>query len=123
MLSWCGLARKLYRTPRHAILGAKAAAEHQRVERALARQRAPDVPGLLEIVRERYATLKAALYEWEHWEKECRRLRETLSEASQASLRTLKEQVAAKRLACMEARRVWIALLTSRPLLARVAQV
>lgn len=45
------------------------------------------------------------------------------TEASHTSLRTLKEQVAAKRLACMEARRVWVALLSSRPLLARAAQV
>ena len=122
-LRWCGLARKLYRTPQHAILAAKAAAEHQRIERALGGQRVTEGPRLLELVRERYATLKTALYEWERWEKEYRRLRETLFEASHTSLRTLKEQVAAKRLACMEARRVWIALLSSRPLLARAAQV
>ena len=123
LLSWCGLSRKLYRTPRYAILGARVAAEHQRVERALNRQRTPDVPGLLETVRARYATLKAALYEWERWEKECRRVRATVSEASRESLRIVKNQAEAKRRACLDARRVWIALLTSRPLLARAAQV
>ena len=123
VLSWCGLARKLYRTPRHAILGAKAAAEHQRIERALNRQRVPNVPGLLDAVRERYATLKAALYEWERWEKEYRRVRATVSDASRASLRIVKDQATAKRRACLEARRLWVALLTSRPLLARAAQV
>jgi len=123
MLSWCGLARKLYRTPQHAILAAKATAEHQRVERALGRQRVPDVSGLLDDVRERYEQLKVALYAWEHWEKESRRIRATVSEASQASLRIVKDQAAAKRRVCLEARRVWVALLTSRPLLARAAQV
>jgi stearoyl-CoA desaturase (delta-9 desaturase) len=123
IMSWCGLARKLYRTPQHAILAAKVAAEHQRIERALSRQRVTESPRLLELVRERYTQFKTTLYEWEHWEKEYRRIRATVSEASQTSLRTLKEQVAAKRLACLEARRVWVALLSSRPLLARAAQV
>jgi len=123
MLSWCGLARNLYRAPRYAILAAKTAAEHTRVERTLKRRRPQETAGLLAAVQERYESFKSTLYEWERWEKELRRLRTAASATSRKSLRSLRHEVASRRLACAEARRAWVRLIRSSPLIARTAQI
>ena len=123
LLSWCGLAGKLYRASPQAILAAKAAAEHQRVERELGRQRSADIAALLELVRDRYGALKTALYEWERLEKESRRVQEAVAEKSQAYIRAIQQQVAQRRRTFMAARRQWIAFINTNPLVPRAAHI
>jgi len=123
LLSWCGLAKKLYRTAPHAILAAKVAAEHQGVERALSVERHQGAAALLEAVHERYAFLKTALYEWERVEKELRRLRNTAAEKSQTSLRSIRQEVHERREAFRTARRHWVRLIHRSPLIPRTIRV
>ena len=123
LLSWCGLAGKLYRTSRHSILSAKAAAEHQRVERELGPRRDPAIASLLEVVREHYDTLKTALYEWEHWEKEYRRVRQSVSERSQTYMCSVRQQFEDKRRRFIEARRTWVRFINTNPLIPRAAHI
>ena len=123
LLSWCGLAKKLYRTAPHAILAAKVAAEHQRVERALGLQRHQGIAVLLETVRERYSALKTALHEWEYIEKEYRRVREAVAEKSQTYIRSIRQQAHERRRAFIAARRQWVALINTNPLIPHIAHI
>jgi stearoyl-CoA desaturase (delta-9 desaturase) len=121
VLSWCGLARRLYRVSPQAILAARVTAEHQRVERALARR--PDASAFLDTVRARYATLKTALQEWERAEKQYPRLQKTVVEVSQESRHILRRQVAQRRAAFAESRRQWVAFINTHPLVPRAAHI
>ncbi|MBI3319936.1 MAG: fatty acid desaturase [Candidatus Omnitrophica bacterium] len=123
LLSWCGLAHKLYRTSPQAILAAKTAAEHQRVERALSSQRHQEILTLLETVRERYGTLKTALHEWESVEKEYRRGRAAMAERSQTYLRSIRQRAQDCRRDFLAARRQWVALINTTPLIPRTAHI
>jgi len=123
LFSWCGLAKKLYRTAPHAILAAKVAAEHQRVERALGLQRHQGIAVLLETVRERYSALKTALHEWEYIEKEYRRVREAVAEKSQTYIRSIRQQAHERRRAFIAARRQWVALINTNPLIPHIAHI
>ena len=122
-LSWCRLARKLYRTAPQTILAARAAAEHRRVERELGLQQHQGIAALLEMVRERYSALKTALQEWEHVEKEYRHMRDAMAEKSQAYLRSLRQQVRERREAFITARRQWVAFINTNPLIPRTAHI
>lgn len=123
LLSWCGLAKKLYRTAPHAILAARVAAEHQRVERALSIERHQGAAALLEVVHERYTFLKTALYEWERVEKELKCLRNTAAEKSQTSLRSIQQEVHERREMFRTARRHWASLIHRSPLIPRTVRV
>ncbi|MBI3615170.1 MAG: fatty acid desaturase [Candidatus Omnitrophica bacterium] len=123
LLHGCGLASKLHRVRPHAILAARVAAEHQRVERELGRQRHPSGTALLETVRQRYAALKNALEEWGRVEEEFRRLRKATVETSRTYLHSMRRQVAQRRLAFVEARRQWVALINANPLIPRAAHI
>lgn len=123
-LGYCGLASKLYRTPKKTILAAKMAAEQHLAERVLAPQAsAQDVGALLAVVRERYQALRSTLYEWERSEKELRRLRATVTERSQTYIDMLRRQVAAQRRMFAEARRQWIAFINTHPLIPHAARI
>ncbi len=123
LLSWCGLAKKLYRTAPQAILAAKTAAEHQRVERALGLQQQEGIAALLEKVRERYGALKTALQEWEYVEKEYYRVRNAVAEKSQAYLRSIQQQVHERREAFIIARHQWVAFINTNPSIPRTAHI
>jgi stearoyl-CoA desaturase (delta-9 desaturase) len=123
LLSWVGLARQLYRVSPQTILAARLAAQQLRVERTLARRTEAETGEFLQTVRERYAQLKHALYEWERWEKELRRIGEAAGRHSQNSL-------AAARLAAREHRRTfqrncqqWAALINRSPLTSQAIRV
>lgn len=120
LLNGFGLASRLHRVSSHAILAARVAAEHQRVERELGSQRHPGIATLLETVRQRYAALKNALDDWGQVEEEFRRLRKAATETSQARLHW---QVAQRRAAFVEARRQWVALINAHPLIPRAAHI
>ena len=123
LLNWCGLASRLHRVSPHVILAARAAAEHQRVERELKCKRYPSIDALLETVRERYATLKNALEDWGRVEEEFRRLRKAATETSRTCLRSMKRQVAQRRVAFVEARRQWVELIHATPRISRAAHI
>ena len=124
LLSLAGLAGRLYRVSPQAILAARTAAERLRIERAVTRQRLdPALTALLEAVGERYGALKSALYDWERIEKEYRRVRQTVTEASQVRLEALKTEMIRRRRAVMDTRRRWIAFVNSSPLIPRTAHV
>jgi len=112
LLNGCGLASRLHRVRPHVILAARVAAEHQRVERELGRQRHPRGTALLETVRQRYAVLKNALEEWGRIEEE-----------SKTYLHSMKRQVAQRRLAFVETRRQWVALINAHPLIPPAARI
>jgi stearoyl-CoA desaturase (delta-9 desaturase) len=113
LLNRCGLASRLHRVSPHAILSAKVAAEHQRVEQELVRQCHPDMAALLETVRVQYAALKNALEKWRRVEEEFPGLRE----------KSIKRQVAQQRRAFVEARRQWVALINVHPLIPHAARI
>ncbi len=122
-LSWCGLTGRLYRVPAHAILAAKAAAERQRVERALGLSSHPEIATLLDRVRERYDALKTALQEWERIEKEYRRVRTAVTVTSHASICLIRRQVHDRQLAVANARRRWVALINTNRWIPRMARI
>jgi len=123
ILSWCGLARKLYRTSPQTILAARVAAEQQRVERELGRRRRPGIAALLETVRERAAAFRTALQDWEYVEKRYRRIRQGLSKRSRRYLRVLRGRIDERRRVCVSARRQWVALVNTHPLIPRAAHI
>jgi len=123
LLSWCGLAKKLYRTPMHSIIAAKVAAEQQRVERELSRQPVHQTSPLLNALRERSANLKSLLDEWERLEKEYRRVRETVSEQSRTTVRSIRQQVEERRRTFTTARREWVAFINTNPLIPRIVHI
>ena len=124
VLSWLGLAKKLYRVSPQAILAARTEAERQRIERALTRRHpTPMLTAVLESVAERYGALKHALYEWERVEKESGRLRQTVADTSRASGQTLNAHVAQQRRIVVRARRRWVAFVNSHPLISRAAHI
>jgi len=92
-LSWMGLAKKLYRTPAQTILAARLAAQRTRVERELGGLNGPETAPLLQKIQERYQALKTALYEWEHWEKEYRKVREAVAESSRELILEWREAI------------------------------
>ena len=124
LLSWFGLTKKLYRVSPQAILTARTAAEHQRIERALGQQqRNPRLAVLFDAIGEHYGALKNALYDWERVEKEYLRIRQTLSETSRASLEILRAELAQRRRLVVEARRRWVAFVNSNPLIPRAVHI
>lgn len=123
-LSWLGLAKRLYRVSPQAILAARTAAEHQRIERALAKQpQGPILAAALEAVRERYSALKNALSDWERVERNYRRIRQTVTEASRAYMEAVKVDMAQRRRAVTEARQRWVVFVNSNPLLPRTVRI
>ena len=123
LLSLCGLATKLYRATPHMILAARVATEHKRVERELGRQRHKDISALLVTLREHYARLKTALREWEHYEKEYRRVRELVTLKSRAYILTAKQQLEEKRRALFRARHEWKIFINTHPLIPSIAHI
>ena len=95
----------------------------RRMRRKLNRRPGSESATLLEKVRERYATLKTALYEWEYVEKEYRRVRESLSEGSQTYMRSVKQQFEEKRRRFIEIRRSWVRFINTNPLIPRTAHI
>lgn len=123
MLSWMGLAKKLYRTPSQTILAARLAAQRTLVERGLGGLSGQESAPLLQNIQERYQTLKTALYEWERWEKEYRKVRDAVAESSKENLRILRERAHAGRVAVMAAQRRWVLLINTSPLIPRAARI
>lgn len=123
MLSWVGLAKKLYRTPSQSILAARLAAQRTRVERELGGLNGQEAAPLLQKIQERYQTLKTALYEWERWEKEYRKVRDVVAESSKENLRIFRERAHAGHVAVMDAQRRWVLLINSSPLISRAARI
>ncbi len=107
LLNWFGLAEKLYRVSPQIILAARLAAEQLRVERALAKHTSAEIGDFLQAVRERYAALKQALYDWERWEKGPRTIRDT----------------ATPRRAFERARRQWADFINRSPLIPHTVHV
>ena len=123
-LCWVGWAKQLYRASPQAILSARAAAERLRIERALARQQAnPTLAALLEAIRERYASLKQALNEWERVERQYRLMRRRVSRTSHAYLHAVQTDLAARRHAVVEIRRQWVLFVNSHPLIPRAVHI
>ncbi len=123
LMSWVGLAGRLYRCSPHMILAARLAAEEKRVERMLAKRQGQEIAQLLQSVRERYAALKHALYEWERWEKEARRLQISVVERSHFYFQNARQAVAEHRRTFLEARRQWADLINTNPLIPRTVRV
>ncbi len=124
LLSWMGLAERLYRASPQAILAARLAAERQRIERALTgQQQGKTLAELLETVGERYTSLKNALSDWERVEREYRRVRLTVTETSRAYVTSIKSDMAHRRQAVASARRRWVAFVNSHPLIPRAAHI
>ena len=123
LLGWMGLAERLYRASPHAILAARLAAEQLRVERTLANRTGMDIGDFLRTVQERYASLKHALYEWERWEKESRRIREAVTERSRDAIAAFRRAAMEHRRAFEQARRQWAGLINRSPLIPRAVHV
>jgi len=123
LLSGLGLAEKLYRTSPHSILAARLAAEQLRVERALAKRTGDHIGDFVQTVRKRYASVKHALYEWERWEKESRRIGETVKLRSQTYMNTIRLAAKEHRLAFERARQQWARLINRSPLIPRAVHV
>ena len=123
-LGWCGLAKQLYRVSPQMILAARSAAERRRVERALATQpQSPAMAVVLDAVKERYGALKNALSDWERVEKDYRRVRQTVTEASRAYLQTLRADIARRRRMVGEARRRWVSFVNSHPFIPHAVRI
>jgi len=123
-LSWVGLAEKLYRASPHAILAARLAAKQLRVERVLAKRAGDgDIGHFVQTVRECYASVKHALYEWERWEKESRRIGETVKLRSQSYLEPIRLAAKEHRRAFKRARQQWTELINRSPLIPRAVHV
>ena len=123
LMSWFGLAQKLYRTPQQRILAAKAAAERRILERALSEVENHHVAALQEKIRELHDALKTELREWRRLENEYRRIRDTVSEQSRAHLRAIKRKIAHQRRVFAEARRQWVNFVNTDPLIPEVAHI
>lgn len=123
LMSWLGLARNLYRTPRQRIFAAKAAAERRILERALSGVENSHVAALQEKICELYDRLKTELQEWRRLENEYRRIRDTVSEQSRPHLRAIKRQIANQRRVFAEARRQWVNFVNTNPLIPGVAHI
>ncbi len=121
LLSWMGLAEKLYRASPQAILAARLEAEQLRVERALTNRTGSEIRDFLQKVQERYASLKHALYEWERWEKESRKLRHAVTQHSQDAVKTLRLATREHHRTFELARRRWAGLINRSPLIPRGA--
>ena len=107
LMTAIGLTKKPYRTPALSILAARMAADQLRVERALATQPNEDANALLGHIKERYARVKDALYDWEWKEKEFR----------QNSVAALRLAVREKRQRFDQAYRQWVYLINCSPLI------
>lgn len=124
LMSWLGLAGRLYRVSPQTILAARTTAERLRIERAVARQRPnPALAALLEAVGERHGLLKNALHDWERVEKEYRRVCRTVTEASRPQVEELKAELASRRQTVRELRRRWVGFVNTSRLIPRAAQV
>jgi stearoyl-CoA desaturase (delta-9 desaturase) len=122
LLSWMGLARRLYRTSPHSILAARLAAEQLRVERTLAQYPEDRIREFVQTVRERYARAKQALYVWEHSEKASQRLA-AATPGSRRSVESVRLAAQTHRRIFKRACQQWAALINGSPLIPRAVHV